>query len=484
MVGRFGNFPGDNRSIDSLIPESPTAVAAPPWAWNFATVNPGHAWDFAAQVLDFIVSDAFERSRGAIDFPAVSAAGSSFRVRLYGAKAGRFYGDEGVRLWLPHGFIASENKQLDWLAGYGNGQLYLAVWNQSATEQRAVLQIDAARAHCADREARVWYDNEPGAPARVQDQRLAVRVTPRGLVALAIPAEVKPALQAKLYGEAPPPEEPAHVQVETPFGRVHAMRLSAGRGLTSAYVYTEALPERVIAAQLYWRQGDGPWLRAEDDIYPYEFSPELQEDAGAFQCVLEVQDDRRNVRRSPLMTLGSSTQMDLPEALPFPIPDAPEVRPASGEISEEFLAYLQQGANGANFGLRGDGRFYPYSTPLGRRIAWRQPVWDLAHFAEGCTREEAQRHLRSDLAHALGELKRLLAARSPAVSYEKLKARQQEMLLDLAWTEGGAALKPAYVGAVLDEDGERIAKECSYIRYAGHAPDHARNKAFASRFGF
>jgi len=25
-----------------------------PWDWNFATVNPGHAWDFAGAVLDFI----------------------------------------------------------------------------------------------------------------------------------------------------------------------------------------------------------------------------------------------------------------------------------------------------------------------------------------------------------------------------------------------------------------------------------------------
>src|SRR6185295_1550186 len=37
MVGRFGNFPGDNRSKDSLVAELPDAVERPPWEWNFAT---------------------------------------------------------------------------------------------------------------------------------------------------------------------------------------------------------------------------------------------------------------------------------------------------------------------------------------------------------------------------------------------------------------------------------------------------------------
>ena len=98
MVGRFGNYPGDNRSQDSLVHELPDAVERMPWDWNFATVNAGDAWDFAGAVLDFIVSDAFERSHGAIDFPALSAAGSNFRVRIYGGKPGKFYDDEGVHL--------------------------------------------------------------------------------------------------------------------------------------------------------------------------------------------------------------------------------------------------------------------------------------------------------------------------------------------------------------------------------------------------
>jgi len=279
MVGRFGNYPGDNRSQDSLVAELPDAVERMPWDWNFATVNPGHAWDFAGAVLDFLVSDAFERSRGAIDFPAVSAAGSHFRVRIYGAKPGRFNGEDNVHLWLPRGLVACDNRQFDWLTGYGNGKFYLALMNQSFREERATVTLNRDLVEC-------------------NSNRLAVTVAPKGLAMFALPATVKPRLQAKLYDVAAPAlGSGSHTNV----GPVHAMLLRAGRGLTSAFVYTEALPEDVIAAKLRWRQGDGAWQEMTDDVFPYEFSIDIGE--GDLQCVFEIEDTHQQLHRSKLITL-------------------------------------------------------------------------------------------------------------------------------------------------------------------------------------
>src|SRR5205823_9538382 len=197
------------------------------------------------------------------------------------------------------------------------------------------------------------------------------------------------------------------------------MLMRAGRGLTSAFIYTEALPENVISARLRWRQGDGAWHEMDDDIYPYEFSPELRDDAGDFECVFEIEDVRQKIQRSPVITLSlaDGAQPDR-EAVRIPAgasrdADTPvrdvsrsgnvesKIRAASATprtgvsalqdlppLSDDFLAYLQRAANAHNFGLRADGRFYPYSTPQGRRIAWRQPVWDKSLFARGCTRAE------------------------------------------------------------------------------------------------
>jgi hypothetical protein len=498
MVGRFGNFPGDNRTQNSLVPELPDAVEHRPWDWNFATVNAGHAWDFAGAVLDFLVSDAFERSHGAIDFPALSAAGSNFRVRIYGGKPGRFCGDENVWLWLPRGLVACDDRQLDWVAGHGNGQLYLALMNQSFREERMEVALDPALVEIDERQSlRVWRDGIPATPLRATGQRMTVTIPPKGLVALAIPSKVKPRLQAKLYDLMTPPlPARSFAEATLPFGKVHAMLLRAGRGLTSAFVYSEALPEKVISARLSWRQGEGAWQELQDDIYPYEFSPELRDGAGRFEAVFEIEDARQERLRWPLLALATAESTEIVEAAPRTTGDPPAVPgrpsakapPEAGEppavrgFTDDFLAYLQSAANGNTFGLRADGRFYPYSTPQGRRIGWRQRVWDETLYAQGCSQAEAERHLRTGLSHTLEELKAVLRSRTPTLDLTQLDERQRETLLDFAHTEGVSEIRPELIAAVLANDWASLINEHLYVRYAGHAPDHPRNKAFARRW--
>jgi len=492
MVGRFGNYPGDNRSQLSLVGELPDAVEHPPWDWNFATVNPGHAWDFAGAVLDFLVSDAYDRSGGAIDFPGESLAGCAFRVRAYGARPGRFYDADNVRLWLPRRLVQCDNRQLDWLAGYGNGQFYLALWSQSFREERATIRLDRSRVTCRNGPARAWIDNRPVDPPPVSADTLTIDVGPKGIVALAIPAEVRPQLQARLYAADAPPLAAGLVETQAPFGTVRALLLTAGRGLTSAFVYTDAPPEQVIAARLSWRQGGGPWREQIDEIYPYEFSPELADDGGDCEFVLDVETARQELQRAAVLRLAlsapaASAQPTVAGDLPPPRPIAAAAPPPAADrppldVSAEFLEYLQTAANPKRYGLRDDGRFYPYSTPQGRRIAWRQAVWNKDLYAHGCTREAAEHQLRADLARARSDLAAALAQRTPPVNLDRLTLPQQEILLDLALSEGAANLRAELLAVVLAGDGDTMAQQHLYVRYAGPAPDHPRNKAFAERW--
>lgn len=474
MVGRFGNYPGDNRSQDSLITELPDAVERPPWDWNFATVNPGHAWDFAGAVLDFLVSDAFERSGGAIDFPALSAAGSKFRVQIYGGRAGKFYGDDNVRLWMPRGLVDCDNKQFDWIAGYGNGNFYVAFLNQSFCEERATVAFNRELVECHDGK-----------------NRIELSAAPKGITHFTIPAVVKPRLQSKLYDEhSPPLPSNSFAEVSAPFGKVRASLFRAGRDLTSSFVYCDAVPENVIAARLVWRQGAGEWKQMTDEIYPYEFSAELRDDGGDFDCVFEIEDAHQKIHRSPRIALqlrdehrigSSSLPPELGPIVPQPI--ASEITNISvPDISDEFVAYLENAANGYKFGLRGDGKFYPYSTPQGRRIGFREPVWDNDLFARGCSPDEADKHFRATIARAEAALKKMLAGRSSPVDFSSLDKRQQETLLDFVNSEGVAGMCPEFLRAVIARDWNRVVSEHFYIRFAGHTPDHSRNKAFARRW--
>ena len=306
MTGRFGNYPGDNRSLVSLVGERPDAVEAPPWEWNFATVNPGHAWDFVGALLDFLVSDAFDRSGGAIDFPAESTAGSNFRVRVYGARSGRFFGDDGVRLWLPRGLVTCDNRQFDWLAGNGNGHFYLALWSQSFREETATGQLNPSLVELAGaRSVRVWRGGAAAESQTIRDGKFSMTVPAKGLIAFAFPeARVHTKLQARLFDPAAPALGPQSFATTTaPFGTVRAMLLTAGRGLTSAFVYCETPAANVIAAKLRWRQGAGAWHELTDEIFPYEFSPELDESAGDFECIFEIENARQEIQRSAPLVL-------------------------------------------------------------------------------------------------------------------------------------------------------------------------------------
>ena len=125
-------------------------------------------------------------------------------------------------------------------------------------------------------------------------------------------------------------------------------------------------------------------------------------------------------------------------------------------ITDEFVAYIQQGANPQGFGLAKDGRFYPYSTSLGRRIAWRQAVADKAWFAAGWPKADAVQQLRTDLDRALAEARQLVARQQPARSFDALPRAAQEMLVDFIHSEGATNIAPAFVTAVLAGDRPRL----------------------------
>ena len=151
-------------------------------------------------------------------------------------------------------------------------------------------------------------------------------------------------------------------------------------------------------------------------------------------------------------------------------------------ITAEFVAYVQQGANPLAFGISKDGRFKPYSTALGRRIGWRQPVSDKAWFAAGLAKADAEKLLRADLARALTEARALVAQQKPAKKLDELPRAAQEMLVDFVHSEGATNVPPAFTAAVLAGDWQKLIKQNLHVRWLGPSPDNFRNKAFADRW--
>jgi len=301
MVGRFANYAGDFRTKYSLVMEVPDAPEHPIWETNYSTFNPGHAWEWAGYVVDFLVSDAFHRSRGQIRFPSVPAYGAPFRVKVYGHAPGEFYGDDDVYLWLPRGLLEVDNKQFDYIAGHGNGKFYLALWNQSFRQESGTIVLNPDLVECSgSHRTRVWRENTDPEVVTITGNQLDITVPPKGIIGFAIEdIAVNTTLQAKMYEKsAPRMGSHSFARTDAPFGTVYGMLLSMGRGLTTAFIYTDALPEDVISARLYYRQGGGDWQESVDAIFPYEFRVDIDEDGGDFQCTLEVETTEQAIQGS------------------------------------------------------------------------------------------------------------------------------------------------------------------------------------------
>lgn len=307
LVGRYGNYPGDFRSNrHSLVAEWSGAPLRYIFETNFSTYNPGHACEWIGSMIDFMVSDLFNRSAMKIDFPSRSMYGAGFRVKIYGDRPGVFYDEKNVWLWLPRHLLESDNKQIDCAGGHGNGKFYAAFWNQSFQKEKVTVKLNPALvgfpgAH----RARIWINNRDAGIVTVEDNTLSFEIDSKGIVCYAIEdAKVTLGLQAKLLAkDAITLGKDSFAEQDTPFGKVTATLLSAGKGLTSAFVYTHAQASDVISAKLRHRQGNGEWKETSDAIFPFEFSLDIDEGKGPFECIFEVETTGLKIQKSGLITL-------------------------------------------------------------------------------------------------------------------------------------------------------------------------------------
>ncbi len=292
IIGRYQNFPGYHINTDrSLVFAAADFPLRPQNELNAtSSIHYNHVWPHIALLIDYLVSDACFRSGGRIDFPSHYAEGYAYlQSRIYGDRPGTFYGDEGVWLWMPRGLLAIEGTaELNWLAGRGDGTLYLAFMNQSGRPQRARVSIAAERVDLAGaRKARVWRDNQPAPPLAIEDGRFELEVAPRGITALAVEhAGLETAFQERFAGQGRP-WATGHTTLD--FGGLEATVLDFGPADTSAYVFLKATNRVLREVVLHWRApGSTAWLELRDASYPFEFRVPLDPATEGLEFYVEV----------------------------------------------------------------------------------------------------------------------------------------------------------------------------------------------------
>jgi hypothetical protein len=278
IVGRYKTFPGYDINVAFSDVYARSDYHYRPFSHlNYNEIYYNHVWPQIALLTDYLLADFETRSHGAITFPARYAQGYAYlRSKVYGDRPGTFMGDDDVRLWMPRRLVATDDPQVNYLSGYGNGRFYLALSNESTQARSVTVTLDRERIpYAIDRSypARVWSGGTPAGTTAVVNGKVTLQLFSQGWTAIAVDGlPLFTRLQADYFDGA---QQPASIDSgfrtdKTSVGNATAMFLSfAGRH--EFYLWTSASDSDVRAARLTLNDGQAE-RTITDERHPFEFS--------------------------------------------------------------------------------------------------------------------------------------------------------------------------------------------------------------------
>jgi hypothetical protein len=288
ILGRYANFPG--YYFTSLETNVYQMADYPMHDYNDIGYNAifyNHVWPQIALVMDFLVSDAFYRSKGKVDFPSTYAPGFAYLTsKVYGSKPGKIFGNENIRLWLPSKGLQTSNTAINHLFGIGSDALYLVLMNTSTKVETTLIQLN---------QDKVAYETDKKYGAIIYDKngKTTSGEMLNGKISLSIPARSLVTIKIKeLVIDVPMFRDLAKTNInhtstgqnfvrETTgnqfLGIITGMMLNLNHAITDAYIYSDVSANNVRSATIRYKIGDGKWQELTDPVYPYEFSIHLSD---------------------------------------------------------------------------------------------------------------------------------------------------------------------------------------------------------------
>jgi hypothetical protein len=310
LVGRYRNFPGYHiNTARTTIYERADFPLHEHTELSVNSFHYNHIWPHMSILLDFLVTDAFARSGGAIDFPSHFIEGYAYlQSQFYGDRPGKFYGHDDAVLWLPRRLMNTNSVEVNYLTARGRDGLYVAFTNQSRAAVTTEIGLNPAVVpQVAGKTYRVNLlssrsETSGAAAAELRDGRMRVTVPAMGILACEVAGlTITPKFQDRLIG-AERADAWSRDYVELPFGGTRAMILNFGPAATTAFVYLQADDSKFKDVTLsYTVAGKRGTLR--DAAYPFEFTVPLTADAKQFDFQIEATTLDGNVAESEPTTL-------------------------------------------------------------------------------------------------------------------------------------------------------------------------------------
>lgn len=288
VLGRYANFPGYYfTSLHTNVYQGEDYPLHDFYDIKYNAIFYNHIWSHIALINDFIVSDAFYRSAGKVDFPSEYAPGYAFLTnKVYGSNKGEIYGNRELKLWLPANALQNSNVAINHLFGVGKDALYLVLMNTSSKNEVSEIQLN---------QDKITYDTDKkyftvvyGASGNTSSDEMV-----NGKLSISIPAgsittvkieglELNVPLfmdYEKAAGNSTNNAK-SYIRIEKAteeIGTITGMMINLTPTFSDAYIYSDVLETIVSKVTLKYRIGNAEWQQKVDAIYPYEFSIHLDD---------------------------------------------------------------------------------------------------------------------------------------------------------------------------------------------------------------
>lgn len=292
IIGRYRNFPGYHmNTARTTVYESEDYPLKEHRALGFNSFHYNHVWPMMSFLLDYLVTDAFVRSNGEIDFPSQFIEGYAYmQAKFYGNMTGRFYDADDAILWMPKELLDIDNQEVNYIAARGEDALYLALMNESFEPITANVRVNPE--HIPNQGFAVRTVSETGNALRPDDfGAFQVSIPAKGMVAVSLDGvRISPSFQQNVRGvDREQIWANDRIDFEDPAGR--AIIMNFGSLAKSAYVYLFDGQDDFSEVSLIYNSG-GDEKKLSKESFPWEFTVPVDMSTEFFEFSLETVERR------------------------------------------------------------------------------------------------------------------------------------------------------------------------------------------------
>lgn len=294
IVGRSENFPGYHMNTKRTTVYEKLDYPYHEFSeLSYNSFHFNHIWPFASMLIDYLISDVFNKSEGNIFFPSEFAECFAYmKGKMYGFKPGKFYDEDNVWLWMPKDILKTGNVQVNYITARSDGRLYAAFVNQSFHPIDTNVYVNDSIVGFSKNKryiVKVWEQNKYTRQIEMKGGVIPIHIETEGITAIAIEnIRCEPNLQKLMNNPLNMIlSDNSFIELSTPFGKVTAMLISIGeKFINNAYIWFKADNSVLKQASIcYWK--DGEIKKVVKNGFPYEFTipVEISED---FEFWIEV----------------------------------------------------------------------------------------------------------------------------------------------------------------------------------------------------